>query len=108
MSQCDNECTTTQEQAINYMNNELLWAQLIVAAWLDQQLFKQMQTLASQGLDANQFLLDEAQKRNLPLPSFPQGVQTRIVVDTANVVHLVMPAVENIPARSVDMVPHAL
>lgn len=107
---CGTDCQTTQAQAISYMNNETLWAMIIVEAWQNNALFCELRALAQSGASANAFLqkfYEDNKGRGAPQPHFTPGVDTRIVIDTPNLVHLIMPAVENIPARAVDMVPHA-
>jgi hypothetical protein len=93
------------------MNNEMLWAKIIVLAWQDATVFAQLQALARSGESANDFLVKMATQyasQGFPQPNFPPNVQTRIVIDTPTLVHLIMPPVENIPPSSIDMVPHAL
>ena len=122
---CTN-CQSTQTQAVNYMNNEMLWAGIIVMAWNGTvwpngqswpagttgmtTVMKSMQYVVDQKMSANAFLVQcaTAFPASLPQPNFPTDVQTLIVIDKPKTVHLVMPAFENIPPSSIDMVPHAL
>lgn len=103
-SQCGENCITTQDQAIQYMNAEVLWSTLFVEAWTTPATLKALQDNAN---NANAYLEAEGVKRGLPV-KVPPGVTLKIVFDTADTVHLLMPAVQNIPPRPVDMVPHAL
>jgi hypothetical protein len=98
------------------MNNEILWAQLIVLAWQNPSILEEMQDLAGDPTadpplppkSANAFLIKMATRYNLPQPNFANNVQTQIVIDTPDLVHLIMPPYQNIPPSSIDMVPHAL
>ena len=99
---------TNQTQALNYMNNERLWAAIIVEAWKNPVLSAEIVALATSGSSANAFLSKMATQLDIPVTFQPDGVQTIIVVDDPTRVHLIFPPVENIPPNPVQMVPHAL
>jgi hypothetical protein len=104
---CPGNCLTNEDQAIGYMQNETLWMKIIVKAWQDPAYMQVIQGLAQSQADATPFLRQQAQEFGLTNCNFVPGVKTVIVIDQVDTVHLILPAVQNIPARGVDMVPHA-
>jgi hypothetical protein len=104
---CGNNCVSNQTQAVGYMQNETLWMLVIVRAWQEPPIMAALTKLAQSGADATPFLREQAAHFKLDNCNFVPGVQTVIVLDQVDKVHLILPAVQNIPARGVDMVPHA-
>jgi hypothetical protein len=108
------------------MNNEILWARIIVRAWQKKEVMDELRALATSGEDATPFLVRMAKEFQAEIKtpadksaldpsdsyqfvvSIPDGVKTRIVEDTPTLVHLIMPPVENIPSSAINMTPHAL
>jgi len=94
----------TQQQAIDYTNNETLWQCIWVQAWQDPVLLQLMKDNAK---NANAFLQEMSKKFNIPLV-IPEGVTVVISFDDSKTKNIIMPAVENIPASPIAMVPYAL
>lgn len=112
---CSANHITTQAQAIQYMQAEVLWSQIFVEAWTTPATMTNLQQLADTGtttyqnqtVNTNQYILMRAAEKGYTV-TIPDGVTLKVVIDTAETVHLLMPAVQNMPPRPVDMVPHAL
>ena len=106
----DDERRSTSEEAIEYTNNEILWSRIYLEAWKNTKI-RQCLEEAQKEVDAgnpdavNELLVKLAGDFKLPKPSF-LGMKTKLVFDTPRVIHLRVPAVENMPRSPVAMVPY--
>jgi hypothetical protein len=114
MGSCKDTHETTDAQAKAYMNNEIIWARLIVKAWEDPKIREQMKN-ASKAFDSNpdavnNLLMELAKKFGFmdPPPVIPPGVKLKIVFDEPNLIHLILPSMKQTPPGPMMMVPHSL
>ena len=94
----------TQDQAIAYMNNEIIWARIIVSAWTDQTLLDKLRASKD---NINQIVQEQATLMGMT-GTIPDGTTLIFVEDTPGKNHMLMPLVENMPPGPLDMVPHSL
>jgi hypothetical protein len=110
-NQCDQDHVTTPQQAIDYMNNEIIWAQFIVLAWQNADVMAQLRNTSlepSAPNYTNTVLTALAKKYFGQAPQIPEGTTMNIVFDSDSVKNLLLPVVPNIPPGPLMMVPHGL
>jgi hypothetical protein len=96
---------TTQAQAVTYMNNEIIWARIIVLAWQNAEV---MALLVANKDNANAVVQEISEKWFGMKGTIPPGVTLKVAFDSPTEVHLLMPSTTYIPCGPLDMVPHSL